>query len=784
MRREERGSADRRLMGPPLAAGLAILAALASPARGDDPVERMVLGATLNEAQLGDVLVVRRGGRLMIHAADMERAGLLADLTTTVTVGVEGQPFVPLDRLRGVLSSELDEAAGTLRMSVDPDALRTTVIDAGRGSRAAGQAPEANPSAFANYALRYSDDSASAGLELGAAWGAGALRSDLSYSERHGVVRGLSVLTVDDVPQRRRWSLGDVFATGGALGGAGLLGGFQVTTDYALQPGTSPMPSFGETGVALTPSVVEVYSNGSLVRQTEIPPGPYRVADLPVTVGANDARVVVRDAFGRSTELRHAFYVAGGSLAPGVSRYAYAAGFLRNELGTESFDYGRLVFIGAQRRGLNPILTVGGRLEAAERLLCGGPAATLRLPVGELELAAGVSRDSGEAGSAGQLGYSFLSRRFSSSAQLKLTSARYATTTLRAADDRSLLEASVVVGSSPGSAASLSLLFGVLHMRSGDEEARVSISTNFRLGARSSLALGLGWRVGSELGLSFEGYVALRLGLDGGHAATVSGRSSPLGAGMGAEVNRGIGGLEDGIGWKARASTAEGEGGDRPVTTADGAVAYQHPFGRVALDARWDREVRFSGEAAGGLVMVGGRIAPTRTVNGGFALIRVPGIEGVRGYLNNHEVGRTDASGDLVVPAVMPYEPVQLSVNDEDIPGEYRVGETRKSVALYRYAGRVASFDVAPIVATRGTVIVVEPSGKRLVPKNGELWVRSREPVSSPIGSSGQFELEGLAPGVYDARIAYSGGECTFRLVVRNPGAEPVSDVGELECAR
>jgi outer membrane usher protein len=752
-------------------------------ARCEEPVERMVLTASLNGAELGDVLAVRRAGHLMVSSRDLERAGLLAEVIDPVAEEVDGERFVPLDGVARLVASELDEADGNLRMRADPAALRTTVVGA-RSVAPLVEAPEANPSGFANYGLRYAAGALNANAEVGAAYGAGALRTDLAYAGgAQRLVRGLSALTVDDVPSRRRWSLGDGFVSGGLLGGAAMVGGFQVATDDALQPGVSSMPTFGETGVALSSSVLEIYSNGSLVKRVDIPPGPFRVSDLPVTVGANDARIVLRDSFGRTTEVEHAFYVASRSLAPGVSQYAYAAGFLRRGLGVESFDYAEPTMVGSHRVGVSTVLTLGGRLEAAVGRIGGGPSASVRLPVGELELGAGASTDGGQGGGAGAMGYSYLSRNWSASAQLSLVSARYATSSLRASDDRSMREVALFAGVSPSSHVSLGVqLAASIHRDGAREERRASLVSSVRLGARSSLVLGGGWRLGLDGRAGFEANALLLVGIDGAHYASVSGRGGGLGSAVAVEVARSDVGQDHAISGRVRVEAAEAA--DGADTHGDANVVYDHPYGRVAADVSLREATQLGVEVAGGLVAVGGRVAPTRTVSGGFALIRVPSVEGVRGYLNNQPLGRTDAHGDLVVPRVMPYQVVQLSIDDSDIPGEYRVGERRKPLAVYRHAGAIARFDVELIRAVRGRVMVLEQTGNRVVPKNGELRLRERPRIASPVGSSGQFELEALDPGVHEAEVSYSGGRCTLWIGVPAAGAEPVTDLGELACVR
>ena len=78
---------------------------------------------------------------------------------------------------------------------------------------------------------------------------------------------------------------------------------------------------------------------------------------------------------------------------------------------------------------------------------------------------------------------------------------------------------------------------------------------------------------------------------------------------------------------------------------------------------------------------IGGSIHATRPVDESYGLIRVPGVSGVRGYLSNQEVGRTDRRGDLLVPNLLPYYGNRLGINDKDIPMDHDIGTTELTIA-------------------------------------------------------------------------------------------------------
>jgi outer membrane usher protein FimD/PapC len=77
---------------------------------------------------------------------------------------------------------------------------------------------------------------------------------------------------------------------------------------------------------------MEVYVNGQVVSQERVAPGRLDVRNLPLTMGRNDARVVVRDAFGQTRELSSTYYLTSTALAQGVQDYQYNVGFRASAL--------------------------------------------------------------------------------------------------------------------------------------------------------------------------------------------------------------------------------------------------------------------------------------------------------------------------------------------------------------------------------------------------------------------------------------------------------------------
>jgi outer membrane usher protein len=233
------------------------------------------------------------------------------------------------------------------------------------------------------------------------------------------------------------------------------------------------------------------------------------------------------------------------------------------------------------------------------------------------------------------------------------------------------------------------------------------------------------------------------------------------------------------VGWRVRGDTA-GEG------TVNGLLQVQPAFGRY--EAAYDRGYGPNGSevgslsAAGGVVLVGERLFATRPVEQSFALVRVPGISGVRVRLEQQEVGRTGSGGDLLVPGLLPYYGNRLSIADTDVPADFRIGRVERVVAPRPRGAAVVRFEVERLRAVEGRVRLGGRRGAR-IPAWGTLEVDTpRGTHRSPIAEGGEFWLEDLPSGTHAARVYFEGDVCEFGLSVPESGPGVV-DVGTLGCA-
>jgi len=780
-------ASPRRLAPRALILLLALLGLTGPAIAQPSETERAILQVTVNGIERGEIVVVLRSPDVLVRVVDLQRAGLIGFGGRRETV--DGDVYVSLVSLAPAVTYELDERALALRLTAAPSNLTTTIQDFLQ-SRPPGLVYTQDPSAFLNTSMTGIDFDRFTWTGEGGLSIRNTLLYGTAFRDEMGVFsRGLTSFTVDDRERLVRWLVGDRFDSTGPLGGSANLGGVSVSREFTLDPYFVRFPTVGLSGAVLTRSVAEVYVNGQLLRREFLPPGPFELRNLPAPVGSGTAEVILRDAFGRQQVISSPFYFTSNLLRAGVQEWSYDLGFRREPQITGLGEYGPWAALGRHRVGVTDDLTVGARLEGGADLVSGGPIATLRLPVGEIELTVAGSRHDTEDGWAGSLAYSYASRLFSLGWALRTFSDHYATTSLKAPEDRPRLEATALVGFPITTRSTVTLQYTHTDFRDAGPQERVSGSVSVRLTGRASLFVTASHARQPEQKPETAVFTGLTYFLGDSTTATASHEVSRHQHTTALEAQRSLP-LGTGLGYRVRAVRAEqdlpqeeGRSGGSAVDyqgLAD--LQYQSQYG--FYEASYERiNGRNSSmlTAAAGLVAIGGGVQLSRPVQDGYALVRVPGVAGVRASLNNQDVGRTDSRGRLLVPNLLPYYGNRLGISDQDIPIDYSIAVTDRLVAPPVKGGSVVTFPARRVQAFVGTV-VVETAGRTVTPAYGQLTVTAEgQTYESPIGRDGEFYLENLPRGRHAAIVDHKDAVCRFTLETPVSAASLV-DVGTVRC--
>jgi len=757
-----------------LAIGLLVLASVDAATAAQD--RRALLDLRVNLVSKGEVLVVLRGTEVLVRTKDLSEAGLRSFGGTRETI--RGEEFTVLSSLAPSVDYQLDETNLRLDLTARPDLLNKSRINLG-SVKPADITYSHETSGFLNYSLNLRQFNEFDGfVEGGIVLGNALLYSSGFRTDQGQYVRGLSNLTIDEPNKLTTCVLGDQLASSSdPLGGALYLAGIGYSRNFSLDPYFVRFPTQNLSGALATPSRVDVYVNGYLVKEEALPPGQFQLNNLPLSLGSGATQVVVRDALGNQTQINSPYYLSTQVLSEGLSEFSYDIGLSRANYSTSSFDYREPALVAHHRYGLTDWITPGFRLEANLSVVSGGPLVDVKLPWGTVELSAAESEDRGVPGSAAAFSYSYFGP-ISFGGTVQARSTNYANLSLTSRDDRPREQASIFAGLPLGSSITVTPEYTYSDFRDAGRQDLLSLGFNMRLSERISLFISASRSRQQHppqstneafisltyfFGHQTTGSVAYDQTAHTGSPSIAVQKALPYGPGYGYRVQAATGG---------------------PGNQFNGDFQYQGNYGIYEADyGRVGNQDTTTLGVAGGLVALGERLFATRPVQQGYALIRVPGVENVRGYLSNQEVGRSDSNGDLLVPNLLPYYGNLLSIADKDIPIDYSVDALRRTVAPPNRGGAVVSFPVHRLRAFMGKLKVLA-SGKEVIPALGELTLsKSGKSYESPVGNHGEFYIDNAPPGAYSALIEFAGGECRFTVDLPD-SKEALVKLGLLTCVQ
>lgn len=744
---------------------LAVLAS-ASQLRGQS-ADRALLPVKVNQIAHGEVLALVDGEDVFMPKTFLDQFSIPIDNAVTKTV--EGDTLISLKSLAPNVAFAIDPNDLTLGLTLDPRFLGEHVVSA-RDSNATVIDRGGDPSLFFNYAVNGQKlNTPGVFTEFGANRGNRFFYTGLSRLTSGQVLRGLTYLNVDSPKNLTRWTAGDALVGSDVLGGTLDISGITYSRQFSLQPYLLRSPSLDLRGTATTPSTVEVYVNGQLVNRVQVAPGLFTLHDLPATGGVGDTRLVVRDAFGRETIQDTSFYYSTQILRKGYSDYVVSAGAIRNDL-SRSFEFDGAGALAQYRRGITERVTVGGRGEAGNHIISGGPRITFALPIGEFDAGSAASRDRNTSGHAESLAYRFTAPRWSFGLAAVNRSDNYATLSTPIEFDRSLHDLNAYVARNLG-VVSLGLVGSRSDTRSGVRYGHVALQLNAPAGRYGNFFASAG-TVEQNNRRDPEVMLGVTISLGNNTTADVLVQRAHGQDGVRAEVRKPLT-LANGYGYTLQNDSIS----DARLVS----LQYQTSFGRyeIASDPRNSDLTTYA--ISGGLVTLGHRIIPSRAVQDSYALARV-GVPGVRIFASNQEVGKTTASGDLLIPYLLPHYLNVLRIDDKEVPIDYEVAGTEVTVVPPSRGGVVAQFPVRKLHSYTGTMrfLII---GQPFVPSLGQVEVkRGDSTLTLSLGRGGEFYTEDLSPGKYPARLLIGKVHCDFRLDIPSSDAS-TTDLGVISCA-
>jgi outer membrane usher protein len=667
-----------------------------------------------------DALILRRvrgGERIYLREAEVKAARLRV-VALGGAVVQDGAIYYLVSGIEG-LRVVFDENAQALEIDAAPAFFETEQIQLGPAiPKTFRRTSSGGYLAYDTFAQRPIDgpggSSAGAILEFGGFSPLGGLSHGMVLRTDRSQRRALrldTTLTIDRPEDLVSWRIGDATSRSAAWGRSTRFAGVQYATNFGTQPSLITYPLNSASGQTNLPSVVDIYVNNVLTGTRQVPAGPFTISDVPALNGQGEVRLVVRDILGRERAFATPLYNSVALLREGLSDFSFQAGYLREAFGFENARYGRGFAAYLYRSGLSDRLTgeiageMGSRTVAfglgaqwlwgrfgefsAQYALSRRMRSAVDLPaplvVGSGDSLVVLPVSDGDGRSIGGT-WTRTTRVLTLAIQGRVTSVGFRPPTL--ADDVYLPRKEL------GALASIATGFGAFSAsytnveRVGQESlalAQLTWSKSLREWGSISVSSFLGLRAGSTRSVTF-GYV-LPLGPRSiaNYNHVRSRRSGVNDIENRASYQRSV---PSGVGYGYRVDVSDLQRELVEWTAQEGYGVFQAAVSRIERNA----SARVS--ASGSITYLGGQLSVGRRVEDAFALVQVPGFEKVRVYLDNQEVGRTNARGNLFVPRLRPYQVNRLSIEQLDLPLSAEVVTLKLDTTPYFKSGEVVRFEV------------------------------------------------------------------------------------------
>lgn len=573
-----------------------------------------------------------------------------------------------------------------------------------------------------------------------------------------------------DYPDEMRTvRVGDTIAQSGPWGSAQRIGGIQIASNFATQPSFISFPIPTLQGSTSLPSTLDLYVDGTLRHRENLEAGPFRADNIPVVTGAGQIQMVVTDILGREQLYTQSFYAGAELLRPGLSEYSYTLGGLRENFGFESNDYGDAVLLAEHRYGINELITVGGRTELSgstqvvSATLDWSPRAT-----GVINLGLGVSDGRAGTGSSWLIGYRYQARDFSVGARATGTSSGFNTIGIHSFGAVPKTQVVVNAGWNHPRAGSFGAalvridyhdsharnVFTLSHSKTFFQRYYFSLHANYIKEQRSDLSVGL--NVSTTFGQRHSASASVSQDRNNSLIRMEAQSALPTGPGIGYRVGKTVG----------------------DANRIDARFIGQTDYGRYFVETdRFDGISSSRVSASGSIAWLANRPYFAREINDGFAVARVGNLKDVRVYVENQEVGRSDAEGRLLLPRLRPYEVNRIRIEPVDLPLASQARTISMEVAPAFRSGIVINFPIS--TPSFALVRALLPSGEP-VPDGTTVRIEG-EDSPTVVGLDGTIYATG-SEGTTKVSVEVLPQSCEFEIELPSP-SETLPHLGDFECA-
>ncbi|HEX9020294.1 MAG TPA: fimbria/pilus outer membrane usher protein, partial [Nitrospirota bacterium] len=209
------------------------------------------------------------------------------------------------------------------------------------------------------------------------------------------------------------------------------------------------------------------------------------------------------------------------------------------------------------------------------------------------------------------------------------------------------------------------------------------------------------------------------------------------------------------------------------------------------------------------VVYAGGFSGVSRPVSDSFGIVMADSLPDATVLNNGQEIGKTDASGMMIVPTLSSYNQNQITLDVKNIPVEYSVSGVNKAISPSLWSGSCVAFGAVKMQAVTGKLQVLRDGEKVPIEYQEGVITAGTSTMAFLTGRGGEFYIENvlpneakeasdalncrtiaeqraaggrsIKPGAYAASIDYEGRKCVFTVAFPKTD-EVITDLGQVAC--
>ena len=640
---------------------------------------------------------------------------------------------------------------------------------------------EANRSGFfINYDISVDTNSKSRNgallTELGKSLNLGVATSNFAYIEsieKSRLIRLDTTLTIDQLSEMSTIRIGDAISRPATILGRPLrYGGIQYSTNFQIQPQFIKTPTAFLSAQAALPSTVDIFVNNTLQTRKEIPPGPFSISGVPLISGDGEVRMIITDLAGRQQIISQRFYSSPSLLAKNISEFSFEVGALRRNYSQESNDYSDIFTSGSYRYGLTNNLTVEGGMQIQKNSDAGiQTSATSTIEnLGLLSAAIGYSNTKFSSGGKLAFGFERNMRDYSIGFNTQIAEKGYRQEgvdndfNIKKIDNINFSYRIKDIGN-----VGFSLLKQELMSGAKTDIYTSSFSTlQKNWGSLFFSAFSSRSDSSNNNGISIFWIMPFDRDLSGSLSYTKN-KSKTTSEQTVLQVQKNITPTNN-IGYRLQT-------GVNAPNQIGVSAQNQQLFSRLeAAEFEGNNSLRLG--LSGAVANYENQWFLTRRINESFGLVKLPGMNNVRVYVENQLVAKTNEEGMAFLPRLSPYLPNKVSVEAADLPMSAEIDKLiMRPVPSWR-SGITINFPIR--LSSSASLNFIDINGKPI--PVGAVATINDDQTEYPIGTDGEAFLTGLKE-INKVTIKWGEQACSVNIPFK-PSADTMLNLGEFICKK